>query len=123
MIGIKAYKKLNQMKKVALSTNDSEMIDIIGRQKRSLIIQLVVVFVVFNVLYMPVYVTVVLRFAIGYKRPPFMDAILLYITEISKMIDPIITISFQPELNHEFQVILTKVKVKIKNFFKSVFNR
>jgi hypothetical protein len=123
MIGIKAYKKLNQMKKEALSTNDDEMVDRIRKQKRSLIIQLIIVFTVFNICYMPIYITIILRVATGYKRTPFTDAIMLEIMEISRMIDPIITINFQPELNHEFKVILTKSRVKFKNFLVNLFRR
>ncbi|KXN70700.1 hypothetical protein CONCODRAFT_6701 [Conidiobolus coronatus NRRL 28638] len=62
------------MKKEAVSTNDCEMVDRVSKQKRSLILQLILVFVVFNVLYMPVYITIVLRIATGYKRTPFADA-------------------------------------------------
>jgi hypothetical protein len=123
MIGIKAYKKLNQMKKDSAMTNDIDMVSRINKQKYNLILQLAAVFIVFNVLYMPVYITIVLRFAIGYKRTPFLDALFGYLLDISRMIDPIITINFQPELNHEFQVILTKLKVKIKSLFKNTFNR
>ncbi|KXN70698.1 hypothetical protein CONCODRAFT_6698 [Conidiobolus coronatus NRRL 28638] len=111
------------MKKEALSTNDDEMVDRVRKQKHSLIIQLIIVFTVFNVFYMPIYISIVLRFATGYQRTPFADAIFLYLMEISRMIDPIITINFQPELNHEFQIILTKFKIKFKNFFTNIFNR
>jgi hypothetical protein len=121
LIGIKAFKKLNQMKKDAISTNDDELVDTIRKQKRSLILQLLVVFIVFNVLYMPLYITAVLKVAIGYKRTPFADAMCIYLMEISRMIDPIITINFQPELNHEFKVLLTKSRAKLKGFLANLF--
>ncbi|KXN65799.1 hypothetical protein CONCODRAFT_12520 [Conidiobolus coronatus NRRL 28638] len=110
------------MKRDAISTNDSELVDTIHRQKRSLIMQLVVVFIVFNMLYMPLYITSILRVAIGYKRSPFTDAVCFYLMEISRMIDPIITINFQPELNHESKVLLTKSRAKLKGFLTNLFN-
>jgi hypothetical protein len=68
MIGIKAFKKLNRMKKEVLPTNDNGMINITNKQKWSLILQLVVIFLVFNVSYMPIYITIVLRFVLYIKE-------------------------------------------------------
>jgi hypothetical protein len=123
MIGIKAFKKLNQMKKDALATNDSELVVRLISQKRSLIFQLLVVFVVFNLSYMPIYITIILRVTAGYKRTPFADAIMTELIEVSRVIDPIITIIFQPELNHEFQVIITKFRAKFKTFIAKIFKK
>jgi hypothetical protein len=121
VIGIKAYKKLNLMEKEAIGTNDEYLVNIIKKQKLNLIFQLAIVFTVFNLSYMPVYVTIVLRLAKGYKRSPIADAIMSELIEVSRAIDPIITLIFQPELNHEFKVFLTKLKANIKSFIKKLF--
>ncbi|KXN68856.1 hypothetical protein CONCODRAFT_8820 [Conidiobolus coronatus NRRL 28638] len=121
VIGIKAYKKLNNMKKEAVATNDTFLINIIKKQKLNLIFQLGVVFTVFNFCFMPVYVTVIMRVIKGYKIPPISDAIMGEIIEISRAIDPIITLIFQPDLNHEFKVFLTKLMANIKSFVKKLF--
>ncbi|KXN67041.1 hypothetical protein CONCODRAFT_10979 [Conidiobolus coronatus NRRL 28638] len=121
VIGIKAYKKLNLMRNEAVATNDTFLIKAIKKQKLNLIFQLVVVFTVFNFCFMPVYVTIILRITRGYKRSPIADAIMSELIEVSRSIDPIITLIFQPELNHEFKVFLTKLKANIKSFIKKLF--
>jgi hypothetical protein len=70
---------------------------------------------------MPLYITTILRVAIGYKRTVFTDAVFIYLMEISRLIDPIITINFQPELNHEFKVLLTKSMAKFKGYLANLF--
>ncbi|KXN70704.1 hypothetical protein CONCODRAFT_6705 [Conidiobolus coronatus NRRL 28638] len=111
------------MKKDALATNDRELVNRLIKQKRSLIFQLLVVFIVFNVCYMPIYITIILRVTASYKRTPFADAVMTEIIEVSRVVDPIITIIFQPELNHEFQVIVTKSNAKFKTFIAKIFKR
>jgi hypothetical protein len=109
------------MKKDAVATNDTFLASIIKKQKLNLIFQLGVVFTVFNFSFMPVYVTVIMRVTRGYKRSPISDAVMGEIIEISRAIDPIITLIFQPDLNHEFKVFLTKLMANIKSFVKKLF--
>jgi hypothetical protein len=121
VIGIKLYKKLNQMKNEAANSNDSDQVFKIQKQKRSLVIQLSIVFIAFNVVYMPIYITLVLRYITGYIRTPIIDAIMTILFEVSRAIDPIITIIFQPELNHEFQAVIAKSIAKLTSFLLNLF--
>jgi hypothetical protein len=63
----------------------------------------------------------ILRNAIGYIRPPIVDAIIITLFEVSRAIDPIITIIYQPELNHEFKAIITKSFAKFKSYIVNLF--
>jgi hypothetical protein len=121
IIGIKSYKKLNRMKAEALASNDQDLVYTLQKQKISLIFQLIVVATIFNFAYMPIYITMILKSTIGYKRPPIADAIIIVIVEVSRAIDPIITLVFQPELNHELKVFLTKFKAIIRKCIVSLF--
>jgi hypothetical protein len=123
VIGIKVYKKLNQMENEATASNENEQVIRIQSQKKNLIIQLVVVFVAFNLVYIPIYITLLLRYVIGYLRPPLVDAIIITLFDVTRAIDPIITIIFQPELNHEFQVIASKSLAKFKVLYQIYSNK
>ncbi|KXN65793.1 hypothetical protein CONCODRAFT_12513 [Conidiobolus coronatus NRRL 28638] len=121
VIGIKVYKKLKQMENEATASNENDQLIRIQNQKRNLIIQLVVVFNAFNLAYSPTYITLLLRYITGYIRPPFVDAILILIIEFTRAVDPIITITFQPELNYEFQAIIAKSFAKFKSYIQNLF--
>jgi hypothetical protein len=121
IIGVKVYKKLNQMENEAFSSNENDQLLRIQKQKRNLIIQLTVVFLAFNLVYLPGCITLILRYAIGYLRPPLVDAICISLFDVSRAIDPIITIIYQPELNHEFQAITSKSLAKFKSFISNLF--
>jgi hypothetical protein len=121
VIGLKAYKKLNQINVEALESNDDSLLRTIRKQKFNLIAQLIAVLIVFNIVYMPIYVTMILRIVSGYRRPPITDAIMIKLMEISRAIDPVITIIFQPELSHEFKALLVKTRVKIKSYITNLF--
>jgi uncharacterized membrane protein (DUF485 family) len=120
VIGVKVYKKLNQMENEAYGSNENDQLLRIQKQKRNLIIQLTIVFLAFNLVYLPGCITLILRYAIGYLRPPLVDAICISLFDVSRAIDPIITIIYQPELNHEFQVITSKSLAKFKSFIKFI---
>jgi hypothetical protein len=122
VIGIKSYKKLNQFKGEALASNDENSLILIRKQKYNLIAQLIVVLIAFNIVYMPLYVTMILRIVTGYRRPPFAEVIMVKLMEISRAIDPVITIVFQPELSHEFKAFIVKTKAKIKNYMDNLFH-
>jgi hypothetical protein len=115
-IGRKVYRNLNIMNTEAVSKNDTNLQISIKKQSRKLMIQLAMIFCLFNINFMPSYISWILRLAIDYKRTPIVDAITFELIEISLAIDPIITVTFQPELNHELNILLFKFKLRIKNF-------
>ncbi|KXN67346.1 hypothetical protein CONCODRAFT_10589 [Conidiobolus coronatus NRRL 28638] len=121
VIGIKSYKKLRQMSIEASISNDSESETRLLKLKYSLIFQLSTVFIVFNIAYMPIFITIILRVIIGYRRPPFVDAVIIELYQTCRAVDPIITIIFQPELSYEFKLFLTKSKARFKSFITSLF--
>ncbi|KXN74948.1 hypothetical protein CONCODRAFT_2023 [Conidiobolus coronatus NRRL 28638] len=122
-IGYKVNKKLNQMKKDSKNINDVQGLAAIKRQKIKIIVQLVTVIVIYNLNFSVSYITFILKFAIGYVRPPIIEAIAVSLTFITFTVNPILTITFQPELNQEFTSILFFFKLKIKKFFSSISSR
>jgi hypothetical protein len=69
---------------------------------------------------MPSYIAWTLRIAICYKRTPFIDVITFELIEISLAIDPVITVTFQPELNHELNFLIAKSILKTKRFIYNI---
>jgi hypothetical protein len=120
-IGRKAYKNLGKLKLEAIEKSDNSLLASIKNQNIKLTIQLVMIFILFNVNFMPSYIAWILKIAIGYKRTPIVDAVAFELVELSLTIDPIITITFQPELNHELNFLIIKSKLKIKHFICSIF--
>ncbi|KXN69674.1 hypothetical protein CONCODRAFT_7832 [Conidiobolus coronatus NRRL 28638] len=120
-IGWSANKKLNIMRVDAVNTNDEMMIQVIKREKLKLVIQIFFVFCLYNLTFCMSYITMILKYAIGYKRTPIMDAIVFTSVHISMAVNPLITISFQPEVNTEFQVMLVKYQAKFKSLFRRIF--
>jgi hypothetical protein len=120
-IGRKAYKSLSKMKLEAIEKNDDILLTSIKEQSVKLTIQLVMIFILFNVNFMPSYVSLILKLAIGYKRTPIIDVLTFELIELSLAIDPVITVTFQPELNHELNFLIVKSKLKIKNFIFNMF--
>jgi hypothetical protein len=109
------------MENDAEGSNEIDQLLRIKNQKRSLIVQLIIVFIAFNLAYSPIYFTLLLRYITGYIRPPFVDAILILLLEFTRAIDPIITVIFQPELNYEFKAIITKLFAKFKSYIVNLF--
>jgi hypothetical protein len=105
----------------AYNTNDEMMIQVIKREKRKLIIQVFFVFCLYNLTFCMSYITMILKYAVGYKRSAIMDAIIFTSVHISMAVNPLITISFQREVNTEFQVMLVKYQEKFKSLFRRVF--
>jgi hypothetical protein len=120
-IARKAYKNLRKMKLEAMINNDTILLASIKNQSIKLMIQLIAIFILFNVNFMPSYIAWILKMAIGYKRTPFIDAITFELAELSLAIDPIITVTFQPELNHELNILIIRFKLKIKSFIYNLF--
>ncbi|KXN64932.1 hypothetical protein CONCODRAFT_13671 [Conidiobolus coronatus NRRL 28638] len=104
------------MKLEAIEKNDTSLLVSIKKQNIKLTIQLVAIFMLFNANFMPSYIAWILKVAIGYKRTPIIDALAFELIELSLAIDPIITVTFQPELNHELKILIIKSKLRIKSF-------
>ncbi|KXN72881.1 hypothetical protein CONCODRAFT_4276 [Conidiobolus coronatus NRRL 28638] len=121
-IGWKVNKRLNELKAEAIETRSSEALKIIRKQRFRLAIQHVIVFFLYNVNYSLSYITYFLRLSIGYKRPPFIDALSIFLGDISIMGTPMVTISFQPEVNNEFKIIFVKLAAKLKKAYNGIFN-
>jgi hypothetical protein len=123
IIGWKVSKKLKQIKIEAEEMNDLESLKAIKWQRFKLFIQLNLVFILHNVDFMPSYITYFLRVSTGYKRPPFIDGIVIFLSSVSVIATPIVTISFQPEVNNEVKVIFVKMQAKLRKALNNIFNR
>ncbi|KXN65798.1 hypothetical protein CONCODRAFT_12519 [Conidiobolus coronatus NRRL 28638] len=121
-VGRRANKNLNIMKQDAINNNNQILLKSIKLQKRKLIIQLIMVFILFNVDFMLAYIGWILRFAIGFKRTPIFDACAFEAIISSFMVNPIITITFQPELNYELNLIIVKSRARLAKFIYSLIS-
>jgi hypothetical protein len=113
-IGHRVYKQLNQMKIDAEATNDKQALQAIKKQKLKLIIQLAAVIFIYNLFFSVSYITQVLKFAIGYIRTPSIEALAGILTFLTFALNPLLTITFQPELNLELASLLFFLGLKIK---------
>jgi hypothetical protein len=120
-IGLKVNKKLNQMKAEANASGDINMLKVIRLQKVKVIIQLTLVIILYNVNFSPAYITHILKIAIGYKRTPIIEALIFFLGHLTFTLNPVLTITFQPELNHELSAILFKLNLKIKTLYLRIF--
>ncbi|KXN74952.1 hypothetical protein CONCODRAFT_2027 [Conidiobolus coronatus NRRL 28638] len=113
-IGLKVNKQLNQMKIEATASQNTNMLKIIRLQKVKIAIQLTLVIILYNANFSLAYITHLLKISIGYKRPPIVEAIAYFTTLLTFTLNPVLTITFQPELNHELSVLLFRFNLKIK---------
>jgi hypothetical protein len=120
-VGWKCNKQLNKMKIDAEAIQDSNSLRLIRSQKIKLFVQLTMVFFIYNCLFMLSYITMILKFAIGFKRTPILDGIILFMINSSVCLNPLITVSFQPEVNNEFLFLLVTLKAKLKTMIKKIF--
>ncbi|KXN74951.1 hypothetical protein CONCODRAFT_2026 [Conidiobolus coronatus NRRL 28638] len=120
-IGLKVNKQLNQMRIEATASQDTNMLKVIKLQKVKIIIQLTLVIILYNANFSPAYIAHILKFAIGYKRPPIVEAMSYLTTLLTFTLNPVLTITFQPELNHELSVLLFRFNLKIKKLFSRFF--
>lgn len=120
LIGWKANKKLNLMKIEAQINNNEVALRAIKMQKINLTLQILMVFILYNVDVMVTVVTYFMRLATGYKRPPFFDAMTYEMLVITLALNPIITISFQPEVKNEIKLIFIKLHAKIKKAIRTI---
>ncbi|KXN65369.1 family A G protein-coupled receptor-like protein [Conidiobolus coronatus NRRL 28638] len=117
-VGWKVNKKLNFMRGEALATSDLRCLKIIRNQKLKLSFQLTMVFLLYNVCFMLSYISMILKFAIGFKRTPILDATVFTMINTSICLNPLITVSFQPQVNNEFLFLLVRSRAKCKSMFK-----
>jgi hypothetical protein len=122
-VGWKVNKHLNLIKIQEQTNGNLEALEVVKKQKLKLIFQLAMVFFIYNVPFMFSYVTYILKLAVGYKRPPFFDAIIANLVHFSTSINPVVTISFQPDINSELHLIWVKIQARFKNFWVRLLNR
>lgn len=120
-IGLKVNKQLNRMKSEAIENRDFNLLKVIKLQKVKIIIQLTLVIILYNANFSLAYIALILKFAIGYKRPPIFEAMSYFTTLLTFTLNPVLTITFQPELNHELSVLLFRFSLKIKKLFSRFF--
>jgi hypothetical protein len=117
LICYNVYKKLNMVLKEAKMNNDKETISSLYRQRNKLFGQVALIIWVYNITYMFSYVTQVLKVTIGYRRTPFLDAVVMAMIMFPCLCNPIVTLSFQPEVKCEFQALMVRFWAKVKAFF------
>jgi hypothetical protein len=120
-VGWRCNKHLNLMINEARSTQDINGVKLIRQQKIKLYLQLALVFFIYNLLFMLSYITMILKFAIDFKRTPVLDGLILSMINFSVCLNPIVTVFFQPEVNSEFLFLLVTTKAKFRTFFKDLF--
>jgi hypothetical protein len=120
IIGWKVNKKLNLMKIEAKLNNNEVALRAIKSQKINLILQIFMIFILYNVDIMFSVVTYFMRLANGYRRPPFFDAVIHEMLIFTLAFNPIVTVSFQPEIKNEIRVIFIKLNAKIKKTIRGI---
>ncbi|KXN64639.1 family A G protein-coupled receptor-like protein [Conidiobolus coronatus NRRL 28638] len=117
LICYNVYKKLNTVLKEAKMSDDRETCTSLYRQRNNLFGQVALIIWVYNITYMFSYVTQVLKVTIGYKRTPFLDAVVMMMIMFPCLCNPIVTLSFQPEVKCEFQALMVRFWARMKAFF------
>ncbi|KXN67049.1 hypothetical protein CONCODRAFT_10970 [Conidiobolus coronatus NRRL 28638] len=117
MVGWIANKKLNLMKQEAVDSSNESLLISIKKQKLKLWMQILFVFYIYNANFCLSYVTWIMRLASNYKRPILMDAIVYLQVTSTSFLNPIVTIIFQPDINHESKILWIKLKLKIEKLF------
>ncbi|KXN65371.1 hypothetical protein CONCODRAFT_13061 [Conidiobolus coronatus NRRL 28638] len=120
LVGWNANKKLNVIKHEAKINNDRACLAELRKQKRKLLGQLIIVFILYNGFFMLSYVTMIMKYTNNYRRTPFVDAMVFTLITVSISLNPLITVSFQPDLNSEFLFFLVKINAKLKSMLKSI---
>lgn len=120
-IGLRVRRKLNQMRSEAQNMNDVQSLIALKRQKIKIIIQLIAVVIIYNLNFSIAYITWILKFVIGYNRPPILEALSGILIFFTLTVNPLLAITFQPELNHELVSMLFYIGLKIKMLFKRFF--
>jgi hypothetical protein len=123
LIGRTANGHLNIVKAGAIMNGDEHLLKSIMNQRIKLCIQLLVVFIIYNANFMLSYITFILKFAIGYKRTPIVDSLVLIFIYFTIAINSIITITFQPEVNNEFLFLIVLYTTKFKSLIRNIYTR
>jgi hypothetical protein len=123
VVGWKCNKQLNAMKKEAKINSDEVKIKLVFKQKLKLILQLALVVIIYNLLFILAYVTMILKFLTGFVRTPILDGIIVLMMHLSVCLNPFITILFQPELYNELLIIFVVYKVKLKSVILKIFKK
>ncbi|KXN74297.1 hypothetical protein CONCODRAFT_2678 [Conidiobolus coronatus NRRL 28638] len=123
LIGWTANGHLNIVKAGAIMNGDEHLLKSIMNQRIKLCIQLLIVFVIYNVNFMLSYITFILKFAIGYKRTPIVDSLVLIFIYFTIAINSIITITFQPEVNNEFLFLIVLYTRKFRSLIRNIYSR
>jgi hypothetical protein len=109
------------MKIEAEASEDINMLKVIKLQRVKIFAQLTLVVILYNINFSLSYVTHILKFAIGYKRSPIVEAIIYFMGLTTFTLNPVLTITFQPELNYELTSILFNINLRIKKIFSRLF--
>jgi hypothetical protein len=118
MVGWTANKRLNLMKQEAINNSDQDLLSTIKKEKYKLFLQMLFVFYIYNGNFAVSYTTWVMKILFNYKRPASVDTIVVLQTTSTAYLNPLITIIFQPDINHEFIFLWIKLKLKVKKIFK-----
>ncbi|KXN66339.1 hypothetical protein CONCODRAFT_11844 [Conidiobolus coronatus NRRL 28638] len=97
-VGWTANKILNLAKQEAVNSSGERLLKAIGKEKVKLTIQILFVFIIYNVNFGVSYITWILKFVIGYKRTIPVDAAALLQANTTALLNPAVTIIFQPDI-------------------------
>jgi hypothetical protein len=123
MVGWVANKQLNLMKQEAVNNSDEDLLATIKNQKLKLCMQIIFVFVIYNVNFILSYVTWIMKLAINYKRTFLMDTIIQLQVTSTAFLNPLVTVIFQPDINNEFKFLWVKFKLRLFILFRKIFNQ
>jgi hypothetical protein len=111
-------KKINQNLNLSFQQIEKKQLQ---KQKLCLILQLILVTIVYNLDFMLSYLTMLLNLIFNYKRLPVVDMFVILTKHFSIMLNPLIIISFQPNIHHEYLCIIVKFNAKFKANLNRVF--
>jgi hypothetical protein len=117
MVGWTANKRLNLMKQDAVINSDEALLRTIKKERFKLYLQILFVFYIYNINFALSYATWIMKIVFNYRRTVTIDTISSLQVASTNFLNPIVTIVFQPDINHEFKCLWVKFKVKIKSLF------
>jgi hypothetical protein len=123
MVGWIANKKLNLMRQEAANNEDRGLLEAIKNQKFKLLLQILFIFVNYNVNFALSYITWIMKLVANYKRTITVDFIVCIQVAFAALLNPVVTIVFQPDINNEFNFLWIKLKLRIIGMYKKYFNR
>jgi hypothetical protein len=111
------------LKREAVNNSDEVLLKAIKKEKLKLAIQILFVFIIYNVNFGVSYVTWILKFTTGYRRTPTVDALAILQANLTAFLNPVVSIIFQPDINNEFKHLWIKFKLRISSLYKILLNR